>query len=432
MKHVSLFSGIGGFDLGFHKAGIKTILQVENDKFCQKVLTRHWPDIPLIEDVGDVIGEDLLEADILTAGFPCQNLSIAGKREGLKGKRSGLFWEIFRTLRERQVPWIVLENVPGLLSSNKGRDFYIVIKALEELGYHTSWRVLDSRWFGVAQRRRRVFIVGHPQEGRSRAVSFESEGVSRDLEKGSKKRTGNSSYFNGFFGHDSRRFEPVARHRATGSNSQRYDYETETIIPDGLGVRRNRENCTEYMEVQSEAENNFVSFRTGLGAGGSVVSGQILPDISSPGQAQGWETGVVSTPVVYTIQEAGRAHQDRHQGGTGLGLSNGPSYTLGSSSQHGVCAPSFDSHRMRDTSRISKGVDTDRTGEPDGPRYRALGNAVSVPVAHWLARRILKVEESFDFAKWQIYDECKRCGNSDHSCECGVPKYEKYYKLLYG
>jgi DNA (cytosine-5)-methyltransferase 1 len=100
-------------------------------------------------------------ADVVSGGFPCQDVSVAGKRQGLAGSRSGLWWEFHRILAAIRPTWLVVENVPGLLSSNDGRDFAAILGGLGELGYSLVWRVLDAQWFGVAQRRRRVFIVGH-------------------------------------------------------------------------------------------------------------------------------------------------------------------------------------------------------------------------------------------------------------------------------
>ena len=163
---VSLFAGVGGFDLALERAGVKVVASVEIDKKAQDVLRRHFPNSTIFGDVTGVTGEQLIAAGfeprggIITGGFPCQDLSVAGKRAGLAGKRSGLFWEICRILDETGSETIILENVPGLLSSNNGRDMAVVIEALVERGYRVGWRVLDAQYFGVPQRRRRVFIVG--------------------------------------------------------------------------------------------------------------------------------------------------------------------------------------------------------------------------------------------------------------------------------
>lgn len=163
---VSLFAGVGGFDLALQRNGVKVVASVEIDKKAQDVLRRHFPESTIFGDITGVTGEQLRAAGfepsngIITGGFPCQDLSVAGKRAGLEGSRSGLFWEICRLLDETRAQNFILENVPGLLSSNGGKDMAVVIEALVERGYRIAWRVLDAQHFGVPQRRRRVFIVG--------------------------------------------------------------------------------------------------------------------------------------------------------------------------------------------------------------------------------------------------------------------------------
>lgn len=178
MKYGSLFSGIGGFDLGFEQAGLESAWQVEIDKDCQRVLRRHWPNVELFDDV-KAIGK-LSDVDVLCGGFPCQDLSVAGKRKGLAGERSGLWFEFLRIAECNQPRWVVIENVPGLLSSDEGRDFAAILRGLVNVGYRIAWRVTDAQYFGVAQRRRRVFIVGSLGDGSCAEILFESEGVSRN------------------------------------------------------------------------------------------------------------------------------------------------------------------------------------------------------------------------------------------------------------
>ena len=164
LKVASFFSGIGGFDLGFERAGMEVVFQCENNKFCQQVLRQHWPGVTLYSNIEKVVTSAIPEAELWCAGFPCQDLSLAnqGKRTGLKGNRSGLFYEFRRLLQEQNSKprWIVLENVPGLLNSRQGQDFQAILTQMDELGYCLSWRVLDAKYFGVPQRRRRLFIVG--------------------------------------------------------------------------------------------------------------------------------------------------------------------------------------------------------------------------------------------------------------------------------
>ena len=171
MKVLSLFSGVGGFDLGLERAGMETVFQCEWDKHATKILERHWPDVPRWDDVSTLTGKHILAhapvIDVVAWGSPCQDLSIAGKRAGLEGSRSGLFHEGIRIIKELRketnnvYPRISLwENVYGALSSNKGADFGVILDEMAEAGSLVQeWRVLDAQYFGVPQRRRRVFLV---------------------------------------------------------------------------------------------------------------------------------------------------------------------------------------------------------------------------------------------------------------------------------
>ena len=164
-KFISLFAGVGGFDLGMEQAGHECVAQVEWDKNAAGVLKHRWPDVPLFCDVSKVSADDLPDADFITYGFPCQDLSVAGKREGLDGKRSGLFYEATRLIRELRtrgcgLRFAVAENVGGLFSADDGLALARCIRELLDCGAcETGWRLLDSQYFGVAQRRKRVFIV---------------------------------------------------------------------------------------------------------------------------------------------------------------------------------------------------------------------------------------------------------------------------------
>jgi DNA-cytosine methyltransferase len=171
MKVLSLFSGVGGFDMGLENAGMQTVFQCEWDKHCRTILDRHWPTVPKWDDVSTLTGEHILAhapvIDVVAWGSPCQDLSVAGKRAGLEGGRSGLFYEGIRIINELRkasngrYPRIsIWENVYGALNSNKGEDFEAILKEMVEAGsLLCEWRVLDAQYFGVPQRRRRVFVV---------------------------------------------------------------------------------------------------------------------------------------------------------------------------------------------------------------------------------------------------------------------------------
>lgn len=172
----SLFAGIGGFDLGFERAGMVCRWQVEWDRACQRVLARHWPDVRRYGDIRTVKGTELERVDVITFGSPCQDLSVAGRRSGLAGDRSRLFYEAIRIIRDVRPAFAVWENVPGALSTNGGDDFACVLAALADAGaVDIAWRVLDAQWFGVAQRRRRLFVVADFRAERAAQILFEPE-----------------------------------------------------------------------------------------------------------------------------------------------------------------------------------------------------------------------------------------------------------------
>lgn len=180
MKFGSLFTGIGGFDSGFENAGLECAWQVEIEPSCITVLERHFPNVTRYTDVKAVSATNLEPVDVLVGGFPCQDLSVAGKRAGLAGERSGLWYEFYRIIAGTLPRWCVIENVPGLLSSNGGRDFGVIVRGLLDLGYCGAWRVLDAQYFGLAQRRKRVFIVGSLGDGSCAEILFNTESVFGD------------------------------------------------------------------------------------------------------------------------------------------------------------------------------------------------------------------------------------------------------------
>jgi DNA (cytosine-5)-methyltransferase 1 len=279
VRAISLFSGVGGFEKGFERAGVETVLQAESDPWCLEVLARHWPDTERVTDVRSV-GSGLPERatqrglrdvatgqsghsinrlwgiDLVYGGFPCQDVSVAGKRAGLRGERSGLWHEFRRVLSELRPRWTVIENVPGLLSSNEGRDFGTILYGLEELGYGWAYRVLDARFFGVPQRRRRVFIVGclgdaaraaqvlalcegcggnpAPRRTAGQRVAFTLAGGSPETSR-RISNAWNTDYL-AFGGNNTSRAIGVASARSSRAN--RYDFDTDTFLTNQAGVRR--------------------------------------------------------------------------------------------------------------------------------------------------------------------------------------------------
>ncbi len=158
MSVVGLFAGIGGFELGFARAGFHTSLMCDVLPASRAVLQSHFPGVDYHDDV-TTLRSLPRGTELLCAGFPCQDLSQAGRTEGLEGKRSGLIAEVFRLLRRQRVPTVVVENVPFMLQLNGGSAMRAIIEEFESLGYRWAYRVVDSYGFGLPQRRERVFLV---------------------------------------------------------------------------------------------------------------------------------------------------------------------------------------------------------------------------------------------------------------------------------
>jgi DNA (cytosine-5)-methyltransferase 1 len=293
----SFFSGIGGFDLGFERAGFDVTLQCEIEPFCCSILERHWPHVNRFKDIKEISPEDVPDSDVWAGGFPCQDVSVArmGPRIGLKGKRSGLFFEFARLLGERRPRVFLIENVPGLLSSHGGRDFEIVIRTLASFGYSLGWRVLNSRYFGVPQSRQRVYIVGCYRDRRGPGqILFESECGARNAEENGPNGEKPVSPFKKSFG------DPVK---------------------------------------------------------GPIVAGiaYCLYACSARHTGTDWSRNYVSYPQG-RVRRLVPVECERLQG--------------------------FPEDWTLTNDKFSKG------GDSDEPRYHAVGNAVTVPVAEWLARRI--------------------------------------------
>tara|TARA_B100001113_G_scaffold310512_1_gene273771 strand:- start:902 stop:1741 length:840 start_codon:yes stop_codon:yes gene_type:complete len=165
MRILDLFSGIGGFSYSAEKlVGIgKTVQFVENNQYCQQILNKHWPQIPIHSDIRTFNGNKG-DYDLLTGGFPCQDLSTGGKERGLtKGTRSSLFYEVIRLLREIKPRFLLLENVKHLLHHNKGETFKEVLKQISESGYVCEWNVISCDSIQGCHKRERIFIIAYPE-----------------------------------------------------------------------------------------------------------------------------------------------------------------------------------------------------------------------------------------------------------------------------
>jgi DNA (cytosine-5)-methyltransferase 1 len=173
MKYLSLFTGIGGFELGIGDKA-ECVGFSEIDKYAIATYQSHFPEHKNYGDITKINEQELPDFDMLVGGFPCQAFSIAGKRKGFEDTRGTLFFDIARIIKAKQPRLVFLENVKGLLSHDNGETFRTIIATLDELGYDLQWQVLNSKNFGVPQNRERVFIVGHLR-GTSRPEVFPLE-----------------------------------------------------------------------------------------------------------------------------------------------------------------------------------------------------------------------------------------------------------------
>lgn len=354
----SLFAGIGGFDLGFERAGLQCKWQVEREPKCQKILSQYWSDVLRIDDVNKLRAlteprnakrttQSVPSIDLICGGFPCQDVSVAGRRAGLAGSRSGLWFTFRRIIGVLRPTWVVIENVPGLLSSNQGRDFGTVVGSLGKLGYGYAWRVLDAQYFGLAQRRKRVFIVGCLGDHRRAAeVLFEPESVRGDSPPSRSKGA-----------------------RVAGTIAAR------TSAGGGLGT-------------DFETDGGLVAFGGGNTSGSVSVATACT---AKPGRRDDFDS---ETFIAHTLRPEG---YDASEDGTGRGtpivtqermesLNHNEARTKPQSvAGHGV-------RRLTPTEceRLQGFPDGWTAGLSDAARYQALGNAVAVPVAEWIGRRIVE------------------------------------------
>tara|TARA_R100000664_G_C2729159_1_gene120195 strand:- start:132 stop:1142 length:1011 start_codon:yes stop_codon:yes gene_type:complete len=172
MNHLDLFSGIGGFSLGLKQSGIDPdwIGFSDIDTYANKVFKRRFPNAKELGSITTIQPDKLPKIDLITFGFPCQDLSIAGKRGGLAANRSSLFFEAIKIIQHKKPKYFIFENVKGIFSSNGGKDFDIVLRSIADIGYDGQWELCNTRWY-LPQNRERVYFVGHIR-GESRPKVF--------------------------------------------------------------------------------------------------------------------------------------------------------------------------------------------------------------------------------------------------------------------
>lgn len=384
----SLFSGVGGMDLGLERAGFEHAFFCEADEWRRKIIAHHWPGVPVYHDVRDVARDDLGQGeegdesgrlremggvghrpdvqqddarldtriDLLCGGFPCQDVSVAGKRAGLAGERSGLFFEFARIADTLRPGFLLIENVFGLFSSHGGRDFGVVLETLAECGYGVAWRTFDSQHFGVPQRRRRVFILAclDPADPRGAAErAGEVLAVGASCERHSQKGQQAEPDIAGTLG---------ARTGAGRGGG------TRTTDLDGHGVY-----VTDHYYVEDHEDGTLRS----NGTGGSRTDRQpiVFNMFPTKGTGTGLQARETDTAASVTALPPTRTDRGVYVAGSGV-------------------------RRLTpiECERLQSWPDdfTNPTGkEPDSRRYAAIGDGVTANVTEWIGRRlILKGERS--------------------------------------
>lgn len=396
MRYYSIFSGVEAATLAWEPLGWEPACFCEVDEFPSAVLRERWPDVPNLGDITMVNWKRVVReygaADLVVGGSPCQSFSVAGTRTGLDGA-SGLMWEYVRCVREVKPRWVLWENVPGALSSSHGEDFRCLLEALDAIGYGLAWRVLDAQFFGVAQRRERVFLVGSLGDRRSAEVLFEPESLRWDSPSSRAKR------------------EALAG-RAEKSAGKCYQIAGNIINRQPqhgghqLGVRDPEIDGAFTLTAADRhavATPKTMLVRCGCAGGGK---GALIQDDVSATLATS-NTQTLFQPVCM-IGDHGKAAVDVDVAGT---------LTAHDAKGAPSVADGYTVRRLtpRECERL-QGMPDDHTlvpyrGKPaeecpDTPRYKAIGNSMAVNVMRWIGERIAAVDATLPwpdipYADWE-------------------------------
>lgn len=376
MKAITLFSGIGGFDIALESAGVEVDSVCEIDKAAQSILQRHFPNSKLFDDVKKVGNKThaYRSIDIICGGFPCQDLSIAGKRKGLDGERSGLWFEFARIIDELEPQWVVIENVLGLLSSDKGSDFAVILQWLAERGYCVAWRVLDAQYFGVAQRRRRVFVVASFGNGRAAEVLFEREGSewntppSREAGEGIADtftiRSGKEGGGKGYLGQESLPMTLGGQQQHLAYSRQRSDEYKESEIVSTISQRDYKSATDLILDDQGGSQ--------------MTISKDVVPTLGASVHGH-------QPLIAWEMQHASEAYMESGEIAPTLQARMGTG---------GNNVPMVGVRRLTplECERLQGFPDGWTDGQSDSARYKQLGNAVAVPVVEWICKRIANLD----------------------------------------
>jgi DNA (cytosine-5)-methyltransferase 1 len=362
MKYLSVCAGIEAATVAWHPLNWEPAAFSEIDAFPSAVLAHHYPNVPNWGDMTQFKTWPDADLDLLVGGTPCQSFSVAGLRKGLDDPRGNLMLTYLAIAERYQPQWLVWENVPGVLSSNGGRDFGAFLGALGQLGYGFAYRVLDAQFFGVAQRRRRVFVVGHAGDWRrAAAVLFERESLSGHPAPSQEKR------------------QSLTRGAEIGPSDGRYTEVAPTMDTRAKdGPMRNQVGACVMQGVRMTAFGEYVEDGTA-----SAMKARDYKDA----------TDLVVQPVAFPANLSATQHASAENIAPSMGAKN-PTAVMAHSAVRRLTP--VECERLQGfpdgyTAIPYQGKPADAC--PDSPRYKALGNSMAVPVMAWIGRRIQLVHD---------------------------------------
>jgi DNA (cytosine-5)-methyltransferase 1 len=378
VKYLSVCSGIEAATVAWRPLGWEAFAYSEIEKFPCKVLAHHYPNTPNLGDMTKYQEWPDAAIDVLVGGTPCQSFSIAGLREGLSDPRGNLMLTYLAIAAKYRPEWLVWENVPGVLSSNGGKDFASLLRGMAELGYGFSYRVLDAQYFGVAQRRRRVFVVGCLGDWRrAAAVLFERQSLSGHPAPSREKGKDVTEVAGTLAANGGGLNRP-----AGNANELDFCIATSNQVANCLTTKSNMRN--------NGTDEDFVTY--------ALAGNTIGREPKNGGNGTGYDESGVSYTLTKTDQHA-VAFEVRggcEGGGKGYLGSEDSAFTLSTNQdQHLFTRMQVRRLTPMECERL-QGFPDDYTlinqNTPDGPRYKALGNSMAVPVMRWIGERIGAVE----------------------------------------
>jgi DNA (cytosine-5)-methyltransferase 1 len=378
VKYLSVCSGIEAATVAWHPLGWEAFAYSEIEKFPCNVLAHHYPNTPNLGDMTKYQEWPYAAIDVLVGGTPCQSFSIAGLREGLSDPRGNLMLTYLAIAAKYRPEWLVWENVPGVLSSNGGKDFASLLRGMAELGYGFSYRVLDAQYFGVAQRRRRVFVVGCLGDWRrAAAVLFERQSLSGHPAPSREKGKDVTEVAGTLAANGGGLNRP-----AGNANELDFCIATSNQVANCLTTKSNMRN--------NGTDEDFVTY--------ALAGNTIGREPKNGGNGTGYDESGVSYTLTKTDQHA-VAFEVRggcEGGGKGYLGSEDSAFTLSTNQdQHLFTRMQVRRLTPMECERL-QGFPDDYTlinqNTPDGPRYKALGNSMAVPVMRWIGERIGAVE----------------------------------------